>query len=192
MASIVDGNQRDFRARNDDGNETTATWKASLNTNWSQAQNVNFRLRYAIPIAILGSTWDSASNLKFQYNRNSTGWNDITNASSVVRLSTSVNVTDETATTQQISSPDTFAAGNILTSSTTTTNTVGNAAVTIESEFCAQILSVDTNNGDTIQIRVINSANVVATSTTNTAIITVIGPITSAIQKASSTAMFFV
>jgi len=174
MALFVIVNQRDFRGRNDDGTESTATWIAAKNTNWTQAQDTNFRLRYAFPKTASGTVWGNTHVVAMQYNRNGLGWNNITNASSVVRLSTSPNVTDETATTQQISSPDTFQAGNVLTSSTSTTNLIGGAGSTYELEICAQIRSADTILGDTIQIRIWDSTGGVAADTiTNTVTITV-------------------
>jgi hypothetical protein len=191
MATTVDGNQKSFRGRNDDGTEVTATYIAALNTNWSQAQDANFRLRYAIAITSGGTTWNNLTTIKFQYNKNSAGWNDITSASSNVRLFTSANVTDETATTQLISSPDTFLAGNVLTSSTTTSNTLGAGGSTIEDEICAQIRSADTTVGDTIQIRIVNSSTLAATTYTNTVTITVTAGASFDVKKASTFALFF-
>lgn len=40
--------QRHWRARNDDGDETTATWKAAEDIPWSQAVDTNFRIRWQI------------------------------------------------------------------------------------------------------------------------------------------------
>jgi len=50
-------NQRHWRGRNDDGDETTATWKAAEDVPWSQAVDVNFRIRWQI----LGSYFGVAS-----------------------------------------------------------------------------------------------------------------------------------
>ena len=172
MALNVNATQRDFRAINDNGSESASTFLAALNTNWTQAQNANFRLRIAIVMSS-GSGWTSTSTVKFQYNKNSAGWNDITSVSSVVQLSTSSFVTDETATTQRISSPDTFLAGNVLTSSTLTSAAVGSIAETMEVEACLKILSAGTTVGDTIQIRVVNNSGTAAAAYTNTPTITV-------------------
>ena len=116
MAIFCDVNQRDFRAYNDNAVEASSTAIAALNANWTQAQNANFCLRFDL-VKVAGSTWTSTNNVKFQYNLAGAGWNDITNASLVVRLATSAFIPDETATTQRDSSPDTFLAGNILTTS---------------------------------------------------------------------------
>ncbi len=40
--------QRHWRGRNDDGDETTATWKAAEDVPWSQAVDTNFRIRWQI------------------------------------------------------------------------------------------------------------------------------------------------
>ena len=40
--------QRHWRGRNDDGSETTATWKADENLTWTQALEENFRIRWQI------------------------------------------------------------------------------------------------------------------------------------------------
>ena len=37
-----------FRGRNDDGSETTATWIAAQNTNWTQPTGTNFRVRFEV------------------------------------------------------------------------------------------------------------------------------------------------
>jgi hypothetical protein len=40
--------QDSFRGRNDDDNETAATWKAAADTNWTQKVDENFRVRFVI------------------------------------------------------------------------------------------------------------------------------------------------
>jgi hypothetical protein len=47
-ALVVNRTQEGFRWRNDNGNETTATWKAALNVNTAVNVNTNFRLRSVI------------------------------------------------------------------------------------------------------------------------------------------------
>jgi hypothetical protein len=48
-----------FRGRNDDGSETTATWIAPENGNWSQRPDRNFRVRLKIdnPQLVGGAAW---------------------------------------------------------------------------------------------------------------------------------------
>jgi hypothetical protein len=173
MAILIAVDQTCYRFRNDDGSETSATWAAALNTTVSQAQNANFRLRIGTTSST-GSGWLNTSTVEFEYNRNSAGWNVITSSSSVVQLSPSTHVTDETTTTQQIIT-GTFApsGGNVLTSSTLSTNGVGGSPDVNEFEFCGQILSGSTTAGDTIQFRVAQSGGTAPTTTTQTPSLTV-------------------
>ena len=64
-----------FRARNDNGNETTATWKVAANTNWDQDVDQNFRVRFVIQETNGASVADKTFQL--EYNRNGGGWNDV-------------------------------------------------------------------------------------------------------------------
>ena len=70
--------QDTFRARNDNGDETTATWKAAANINWTQKVDENIRVRFVIQEA----NGSNAPDMTFQleYNLNSGGWNDVTGA----------------------------------------------------------------------------------------------------------------
>jgi hypothetical protein len=47
--------QSHFRFRNDDGNETAATWKDALDANINLAPNDKFRLRFALEDGVLGN-----------------------------------------------------------------------------------------------------------------------------------------
>jgi hypothetical protein len=169
MATTFNVNQNAFRAVNDNGSESGSSFFAALNTNWTQPQDANIRLRYWLILTTLGADWPSSVFIKFQYNKNSAGWNDITSSSSVVRLATSGNVTDETSTSQRI----TFVAGNVLTTSTATTNALGTVNCNIEVEACFQVRSADTIPTDSIQVRVVSSAGVAPGTITNTATMTV-------------------
>lgn len=180
MATPVDSWQKHFRFRNDDGSETTATWKAALDTNINQVPNTNFRLRYAIEIQPfdLGG-WTNLDNLKMQCSMTRSGisssYADITSSSTYIRLSSSASVADEASTTQQISSPDSFTANNVLTSTTLSTATVGTATNTLEIEICAQVRSADTANGDYIDFKVVNGSDTGTNTATAIARLTVTG-----------------
>ena len=80
---IPEFDQDSFRGRNDDGNETTATWIASTNSDWSQVMDTNFRMRFVVQETGDGAQADQTFQL--EYNLNGGGWNDVTGASSVVR-----------------------------------------------------------------------------------------------------------
>ena len=92
--------QVSFRGRNDDGSETTATFIAALNTNWTQDSGALFRIRFDI----LEDAGGAVNNkpFKLQYNLASGGWNDVDAASSVVQSLASDNLTDAEDTTQQL------------------------------------------------------------------------------------------
>lgn len=147
-----DVSQTGFRGRNDDGSETTATWIAATNTNWTQDTDVNFRVRFLISCDAASIT----SAYQLQYNRNGAGWNNVNGSSSVVRSSGSANLTDGADTTQQIGS-GTFTADNngvddVDGATGSSTFTAGDE---IETEHCIQIRSADVSDGDTIQLRLV-------------------------------------
>jgi len=147
--------QAAFRGRNDDGNETAATWKAVADTNWTQKVDENFRVRFVVQETAGISSADRTFQL--EYNRNGGGWNDVNAASSVVRVTASPNVADGTDTTQQVGS------GSFVTPNAGFDEVNGQAGGTsldfsgsdeVELEYCVQIRSVDVANDDTIQLRV--------------------------------------
>ena len=123
--------QIQFRVRNDNGNETTATWKAAENTNTTgQARNENFRLR----IKTQANNHDQGETLarKIQYKAASgascsdaSGFTDITTDGSVnaFKISLSGNFgPDPTDTSEQLTTagPTGFIAGDLLESTSST------------------------------------------------------------------------
>lgn len=155
MATFINPNQTQFRGRNDDGNETAATWIAATNTNWSQNTNTNFRIRITTS-ADVGAGANTPISPTLYYSQNGGAYTAVTGSSNVVRLFTSSNVTDLTATTQQISSGLglTFVAGGVQTTSSTgaSANILGGVNDT-EHEWCLQIRGVDVANNDTIALQ---------------------------------------
>lgn len=169
MATFINADQPQFRGRNDDGNQTTATWIAALNTNWSQNTDANFRLRITMQ-AQAGAGITSPVAPTLWVSKNGGAYTQVTSASSVARLFTSSNVTDLTATTQQISSGlgAGFAAGSVNTSTPTGTSatiTAGGNPLT-EHEWCLQIRGVDVSNADTLQFEQRTSSGGVLSSYT--------------------------
>jgi hypothetical protein len=55
--------QDSFRARNDNGDESTAIWMAAANTNWTQMVDKNFRLRFLVQETSGISEWDKSFQL---------------------------------------------------------------------------------------------------------------------------------
>lgn len=147
--------QKHFRGRNDDGTQTTATWKAAEDANWSFGTDTNLRVRFTIGNEGTGNK--TFTNLQLEYNKNGAGWNAVTSASSVVRSATSANVTDATATTQQLTSGlGNFVAGEICTDGVGASKTLQSPTPNefTEYEYVVQIRSGDVSAGDTIQLRV--------------------------------------
>jgi hypothetical protein len=149
----TDLRQSQFRGRNDDGNETTATWKATQNTNWTQTTDTNFRVRFVLD-EIGVST--SSQFLGVQYNKNSAGWNTVDTTTAVVRGAISPFLTGGTEgpTTQQLSNGlGTYAAGIIDDDDASLFSQVVAGGTNKEYEFCLKIIGTDVLNGDTIQLR---------------------------------------
>ena len=147
--------QDSFRARNDNGSESAATWKASANTNWTQDVDENVRIRFLVQ----ETDGDSVTDKTFQleYKLNSGSWTNVTGTSSVVRSSATSYVADGANTTRQISS------GTFVTPNAGFDEADGQVGGTsldfsgsdeVELEFCLQIRSADVANDDTIQLRI--------------------------------------
>jgi len=168
-AGTAQYDQDSFRARNDNGGETSATWTAAANINWTQMVDKNFRLRFLVQETAGAS--DSGKTFQLQYNRNSGGWNNVTGSSSVVKASATVNVTDGVDTTQQLGSGSyvsTNAGFDEANGQVGAMDFTGNDEV--ELEFCIQIVGSDVSNGDTIELRILG-----LDTYTNTPTITVTG-----------------
>jgi len=157
-------NQKAYRGRNDDGSETTATWKAAQNTNWAQLRDTNFRVRFEIQ-----ETAACAGNNKvwqLQYNRNAAGWNTVNASSNVVRSSASPNLADAANLTDQL----TVGTGTFigLTGFDEVDGAAGGNSMDVaasghsEAEFSVQIRSADVADGDTIQLRVTDAGTALA------------------------------
>lgn len=162
-----------FRLRNDDGSQTTATWVANENTNASLLTDTNYRVRFVIDETAGGS--ENNVTFRLQYNLNGAGYVNVTDTSSVVRATASTNLTDDEATTRQLAS----GSGTFLTGRVDEVDGVTNTGVSwtsqqiTEVEYCFQIRSVDVNNNDTIQMRVVRSNGTVLEGYTQTPSITV-------------------
>lgn len=73
--SVATYEQEGYRFRNDDGSETTATWKASQDTDISIAKETPFRLRMLVNT---GDADPTSSGLKLQYRKvGDTSWSDV-------------------------------------------------------------------------------------------------------------------
>ena len=173
--------QNGFWGRNDDGSQTTATWKGLQNSDFTQAVDTNFRIRFQIQegagCAKNNVVW------RLQYNLAGAGWVDCSASSNVVRASASANFTDGEATTDQLTGGSgTFQGGAPSTGGMDEgdCNAGGSsmdisASGTSECEFCVQIVGTDVTNGQTLQLRATDAGNAFA-SYTQTPTITVSEP----------------
>src|SRR3990167_3756771 len=150
-------NQVSFRGRNDNGHQATATWKALQNTNWTQAVDENFRVRFEMQ-ETAGCAAANVTNIQLQYNLNAAGWVSVTATSSVVQSVASPNVADAAATTDQLSAGTGTFEGDACFDEV---NGVCGSAATdvaasghVEPEFCVQILSGDVVDTDLIELRI--------------------------------------
>jgi hypothetical protein len=164
--------QDSFRGRNDDGSESTATWKAAANTNWSQATDEIFRVRFLIQEDSGGSLNNQAFSL--QYRKNGGTWTAVAAqgaTSDAVRYADSTNVADGDATTQQLGS-GTFVAGSVEeVDPSVSISFAGNDET--ELEYVLEIYSGQAAGGDTIDLRVVKSDSTLLDTYTNTPAITV-------------------
>jgi hypothetical protein len=146
-------NQAGFRGRNDDGSETAATWKAVLDTNWTQLVDVKFRVRFLLTNT---GNKDLADGFRLYYSHNSGAYTRVTTTSNVIQSTTSANtswsLTDGDDTTQQLGS-GTFDTGDWDNNGQTDSFTLVQAHET-ELEWCLTIDSATVGNGDSIELRV--------------------------------------
>jgi hypothetical protein len=138
--------QVNFRFRNDDGNETTATWRAAETTNDSIAVSTTFRLRTKMRERGGGGAVLFGGDLF--YSKNGGAYTAITTSSSNIKLVTSSNVADGTATTEQLTSTGAYNAGSVDSDGSVTD--VGCSLSSTEFEHVLQLVSGDVSPGDTI------------------------------------------
>lgn len=164
--------QTTFRGRNDDGSETTASWKATAGTDWTQDVDTNFRVRFNVNASTAAPTLNTPFVLRYSLNGGT--YTAVSAASTVVRASASPNVTDGAATTEQLAGTGTFNAGTIDEVDGSALGFTGAVATgqDTEVEYSAQIRSADVVNNDTVNLRVYNGTTALNTYT-DTPIITV-------------------
>jgi len=166
--------QDSFRGK-DDGTETTENWITTVNTNWNQFMDANFRIRFLIEE--LDDVEDLNVEFQLQYRVNAGGWNDVNGSSSNARSSAG-SVTDGETTTEQLDGPGTFIgsnngvdevnglAGGAGMDFTTTANQE------VEVEYTLQLRSADLTKGDTVDFRLLKEPDITLGSYTNTPTIT--------------------
>jgi hypothetical protein len=147
-ASVV---QKAYRFRNDNGNETGATWIAAANTPISKNVDETFRLRF-----VVGEVNNkNDSNGRVLYASYSGGsYFPVTTSSNYVKLVNSSFVADDAATTQQLGTL-TFVTGQFDSNGSVGLISLWNTET--EYEYCIQIDGNTVFNGNTISFRVYTS-----------------------------------
>ncbi len=116
--------QTQYRWRNNDGNEATATWRAPVNTAISVGDTSTvLRVRIELNNNSGGGTYNINETLEYSSN-GGTSWTAITNApTNAFKYVSSTFVTDGSATTNQMGAvtPATFVAGRIISAVPTAT-----------------------------------------------------------------------
>lgn len=156
-------NQLEFRFRNDDGSQTTATWRQALNTNDSWRVTTGLRVRFTM--LELGGGGSTSKTFTLYYSKNSGSYTAV-GASTPIQFSLSSNFANNDNTTQQISVGGTYVATNLGMQETTggITNTVP-ASNQFEAEWCLIIDAAQVADGDTFDLRVYKTSSPVNTYT---------------------------
>lgn len=156
--------QTHARFRNDDGSETTATFKANEDANTLMFTDTNYRIRIQVDETAGGTSANFVGVLR--YSHNGGAYTAVSGSSSVVRASASPNVADEAATTAQLTAPTgTFLTGAFdeADGSAGTTQVDFAAGQYTEFEWCFQVRSADVSPGDTIDFRCYRGTNALNT-----------------------------
>lgn len=175
-------NQSAFRGRNDDGNETTATWKANENTNWTQAVDVNFRVRFEGEETASGNskvvTTNGVTDPNIRYNLNGAGYTAVTTTSAVVKLVSSSQFAGPVTCTDQMTTSAKVFASNADCALIEAGGLAGTTGLTptnqsFQAELTLQIVGTDVADGDTIQLEWYMWGSLPADTYTNVPSITV-------------------
>lgn len=152
-----------FRGRNDNGTETTATWKANQGTNWTQVTDTNFRVRFRIDETASRAWTSKVWNL--YYSTNGTNYSAVS-SSTPVKFSASSNFAQgDDTTTQLTGGTGTFVTDNNgMCESAGATNS-GSAGNLFEVEYSLQIDSTQATNGSSIYLRVYDGTSAIAAYT---------------------------
>jgi hypothetical protein len=145
--------QTGFRGRDDDGSETTATWKAGTNVNWEQRLNRDFRVRLLVENADEGIGF-GPSPITLKYSLNGGGYATV-GVSTAIKYVPSINYSNGDDSTQQIGS-GLFVTPNAGMSQDNTAGPVtlpGDVLNEVEIEFCLRIVSDNLNSGDIFRLQ---------------------------------------
>lgn len=143
--------QSTYRFRNDDGSETTATWKRPVNSALRVFdEDLDFRIRLS---SFDSSSPSSSFTYRLQYKLNSGSWTDVTIITDVIKLVASSNFTHLDPTTQQITSGS-FVSGKMYEDTfTLTPSSVNHPNAFTEIEYMVRLISADVAVNDVVYLR---------------------------------------
>jgi hypothetical protein len=184
-----------YRGYDDDAVESSQTAKAAAGANWNQALDENFCYRAWIQETGGGAVNNQQGQLEYRVDTGGGfgSWTVVNTTSSNVRAVSSSNLTNDAATTQ-VDSSGTYVTVNDgqcedgLCGDTTFNNDYG-ANESIEYLYSLQLRSADLNDGDDVQLRVVEISGTTITQTGTIPTITVsVGGDTSITQNATKNA----
>lgn len=148
--------QLHFRFRNDDGSESSATWKAAEDTNITLQKGANRLFRLRILMDVNGAPGTPLTYV-LRFSKNAGAYADVGASTNGVKLaSTGSGYSDHDATTHQETAPgngDVFAAGTIQ-SNDATTSTLSYSNQYTELEWMMQTVDADITATDTFDFRI--------------------------------------
>ena len=151
------------RFRNDNGSEAAATWKAALNVNLKAGPSLQLRLRICVKCS---GTTSGSFTPQLRYSKNAAAYTSVTASSADVRAVDSPNLTDDAATTKQISVNANWSAGKVDDVSGAMTSTAVTTGYDTEMEWSINLQDSALANGDTLDFRCYNSTTAFGTYST--------------------------
>jgi len=162
-----------YRGRNDDGSESTATWKAGLNELWVQQVDTPFRVRFLISRPSEASNQNVVMSVYVSHNGGAYELcSSAVGTSPVIDIASGSLEPQGTDTTQQLGS------GNYLTNNDGVSNGSGDArtnsalwplgtAYEADFEFALQIVGASVVPGDTLALKVYYNDSILVGGWTN-------------------------
>lgn len=162
MATLT---QTQFRLRNDDGDETGASWLAAEGADATLVANKNYRVRFLVTESA-GAAW-SAGTAALYYSTDGTNYY-AAGAGTPIQAGGSRWYANGASSTEQITSAGTFTSANTGMINDAVSGTVSIAASEeAEIEYCFRIVQGGTaiKDRDTIYLKVYNGTNALDTYT---------------------------
>jgi hypothetical protein len=151
-----------FRVRNDDGNETTATWVAAQNTNATIQVDSIFRARFRVSG---NNTW-SGKTFNLRYSKNAGAYTAVSTITPIRLIATANYVDGADSTTQLTGGSGTYLVDNNgMRQTGSFANTSGAATGIFDIEFCLQLDGTQVVAGDTYALRIYDGTTALTTYT---------------------------